>query len=586
MNRRLALGRAARRRLAVGLGAVLLLCLAVFVWQAWSAAHALSKVRDQGVQLTRELDSGQLQAATGTAEKLRDSAGSARSATGGPLWWVGSHLPLVGKDLSAVRTSAEVLDDIAGRSLPTLLGLAREVESGDLRPHQGRIDLAAVRRHTPALRKAADAVDPAAEKMAAITQSGLTFPFRQLVGDLQERVAGAKAAIDAAADAFEVMPTMLGADGPRDYLLLIQNPAEVRASGGLPGSWAVLHADKGRLSMGAQGDGADFATGGQPVGPTADESRLFGASLGTDPRDLTANPDFPRVAQMELALARAHGIHAQGVFSVDPVALSYVLRGTGPVPLNGGVQLSATNAIPYLLNTVYQTVQNAGAQNDFYAQAARRTFDALVSGQGNQLLAIRGVVTGALQRRVFAWSSIPEVHRVIERTDITGALPGDTGRTPQVGVFYNDGVAGKMEYYLRQRTTAQSLGCSAGVQRIKVTTTLRSTAPGDVSGLSIFVKGNGQYAVPGHILMQMYVYSPWHGSIESIRMSGKDVTATNGRQRGQEVGQVAVDLAPGQSRTVTSIVRSGPGQTGNVRVSSTPVLESIADPVTFASTCG
>ena len=564
----------------------MLLCLVVFAWQAWSAAHALSKVRDQGLQLTRELDSGRLGAATATAGELRDSAGSARSATGGPLWWLGSRLPLIGKDLSAVRTSAEVLDDIAGRSLPTLLGLAREVESGDLRPHRGRIDLAAVRRHTPAIRRAADAVDPAADKMAAITQAGLTFPFRQLVTDLQERVAGAKAAIDAAADAFEVMPTMLGADGPRDYVLLIQNPAEVRAGGGLPGSWAVLHADKGRLTMGQQGDGADFSTGSQPVRPTVDESRLFGADLGKDPRDLTANPDFPRVVQMELALARAHGIRAQGAFTVDPVALSYVLRGTGPVPLTNGVQLTATNAVPYLLNTVYQTVQDANAQNDFYTLAARRTFDALVDGQGNQLLAIRGLVTGALQSRVFAWSSIPEVRRVIERTDISGGLPGDTGSTPRIGVYYNDGVAGKMEYFLRQRTTAQSLGCSDGVQRIKVTTTLRSTAPKDADALSVFVKGTGQYATPGHILMQMYVYSPWHGGIESIRMDGKDVTATNGRQRGQEVGQLAVDLAPGQSRTVTSVVRSGPGQTGNIKVASTPVLENTPDPATFTSTCG
>jgi len=575
-----------RRHLALGAGVVVALGVIVFAWQAWSAGSALSRVRDQGVQITRQLDAGDLDGAATTASRLQDSTRSARHATGGPLWWVGAHLPLIGHDLAAVRTSSVVLDDIASHSLPTLLDLAKSAESGDLRPRRGRIDLAAVRRHAPAIREAARAVDPAGERMAAITQHGLTFPFRQLVTDLQERVAGAKAAIDAAADAFEVMPTMLGADGPRDYLLIVQNPAEIRAAGGLPGSWAVLHADHGRLSMRQQGDGGGLRTGGQPVRPTRDEARLFGADLATDPRDLTLNPDFPRVARMQVALARAHGIRVQGVFAVDPIALAYVLRGTGAVQLGAGVSINANTAVPFLLNTVYQTVQDAVAQNDFYELAARRTFDALVQGQGNQVLGIRGLVTAALQRRVFAWSPLPDVRRVIARNRLSGALPGDTGRTPQVGIYYNDGVAGKMEYYLRQRTTAQSLGCSGGVQRIKVTTTLRSTAPRKVGPLSVFIKGLGQYAVPGHILMQMYVYSPWRGSIESIHADGHDVTATNGRQEGQEVGELAVDLAPGQSMTVTSVVRSGPGQTGNIQVASTPGMEDVPDPATFGSSCG
>lgn len=564
----------------------LALCLLLFCWQAWSAARALSKVRDDGAQITRQLDAGDLAGALKTARQLRDSADSAHHSTGGVMWALGSRLPLIGKDISAVRISASTLDDIASDSLPTLLRLATAAESGDLRPRHGRIDLAAVRRYAPQIRAAAQKLDPVAEQMTALTQKGLTFPFRQLVSDLQTRVVGARAAVDAAADAFTVMPEMLGADGPRNYLLLVQNPAEVRAGGGLPGSWAVLHAERGKLTMLGQGDASGLAEATAPVAPNADEARLFGPTLGSDARDLTFNPDFPRVAEMAAALARSHGIRVQGVFSVDPVALAYVLQGTGPVPVAPGVQLNALNTAPFLLNYVYQHVPDPTQQNDLYALAARRIFDALVRGQGNQVRAVRGLVLAALQRRVFAWSANPQVAQVIGRNQLSGALPGDTGTTPYVGIYYNDGVAGKMEFYLRQRTTAQSLGCSGGVQRIKVTTTLRSTAPADPAKLSYWIKGSGQYAVPGHILMQMYVYSPWHGSIESITVDGRDETATNGRQVGQEVGILAVDLAPGAQQTVTSIVRSGPGQTGNVSVGSTPVMETAPNPISFSSSCG
>lgn len=564
---------------------VLALCLLLFCWQAWNAARALSTLRDDGAQITRQLDAGDLAGASHTARQLQESADSAHGNTDGFLWALGSHLPLVGKNISAVRVSAAVLDDIASGSLPTLLRLATAAESGDLRPRHGRIDLAAVRHYAPQIREAARKLDPVAEQMMAITPKGLTFPFRQLVGELQTRVVGARAAVDAAADAFTVMPEMLGAEGPRNYLLLVQNPAEVRASGGMPGSWAILHAARGKLTMLEQGDAGGLAEASAPMPPSADEARLFGPALGADARDLTFNPDFPRVAEMAVALARQRGIRVQGVFSVDPVALAYVLQGTGPVKVAPGVQLNAANAAPFLLNYVYQNVLDPTQQNDLYALAARRAFEALVRGQGNQVRAIRGLVQAALQRRVFAWSANPEVARVIGRNQLSGALPGDTGATPYVGIYYNDGVAGKMEFYLRQRTTAQSLGCSGGVQRIKVTTTLRSTAPA-ASKLSDFVKGNGQYAVPGHILMQMYVYSPWHGSIESITVNGRDMTATNGRQVGQQVGMLAVDLAPGAQRTVTSIVRSGPGQTGNISVESTPVMEAVPNPASFSSSCG
>ena len=48
---------------------------------------------------------------------------------------------------------------------------------------------------------------------------------------------------------------MAGADGPRDYLLVFQNNAEIRATGGLPGSWARLHAEDGKLEHRPAGHG-------------------------------------------------------------------------------------------------------------------------------------------------------------------------------------------------------------------------------------------------------------------------------------------------------------------------------------------
>jgi hypothetical protein len=421
--------------------------------------------------------------------------------------------------------------------------------------------------------------------MAAVRPAGLIGPLGDLVGELRTRVADGRAAIDAAADAFAVMPRMMGADGPRTYLLIVQNPAEIRATGGLPGSWAVLHARNGRLSMGRQGDATLFRTGRVPVPLTPDERALFGSTFTADPRDINFTPDFPRVAQTAAAMARAHGVRVDGVFAVDPVALSYVLHGTGPVDLGHGLQVNSGNAALVLLNTIYRTVQDPNAQNDFYERAARSVFDALVSGRGNQLRAIRGLVLAAGQGRVLAWSGDPQVARVIGDNALSGALPTDTGRTAQVGLYLNDGVAGKMEYYLRHTSDLEATSCSDGVQRLRLTTTFRSTAPRGVASESVYVTGTGQYAPRGTILMNLRLYGPWRGSVDSLTVDGKPVTVTANQQDGRQVATLPVVLRPGGTMTLTAVLRTGPGQTGDIRLTSTPGLELTRNPATYLSAC-
>lgn len=574
------------RRIVLGLLGLLFLCLLAFAVQTWRAADALVDARSLGRTLTAQLNAGDLTGAEQTADRIKSATGRAKGSTGGPLWSIGAHVPVLGHNVAAVRTSAEVTDVIARESLPRLLALASAVESGELRPRNGRVDLAAVAKFAPSVRRAASAVDDQAKRMEAIRTSGLLPPLDDLVGELRTRVADGTAAIDAAADAFDVLPRMLGGNGPQTYLLIVQNPAEIRSTGGLPGSWAVLHARNGKLTMGRQGDANLFATGRPPLRLTDEEKAIYGSDLGADPRDLTFLPDFPRVAQMAAALARAHGVHVDGVFAVDPLALGYVLAGTGPVSIGNGTQLSAGNASTVLLNTVYLLVNDPKKQNDVFAQAARKVFDALVTGRGDQVRAIRGLVLAAGQDRVLAWSNDPTVARVIGDNKLSGSLPTDTGKTPQVGIYLNDGVAGKMEYYLRYSSEVKATSCSDDAQTLRLTTTLRSVAPKNLASTSsVFVTGTGQYAARGDILMNLRIYGPWGGSVDALQVDGKSITVTGNLHDGRQVATVPVLLSPGQSMTITGTLRTGHGQTGDTRLTSTPGMELTRNPATYPSAC-
>ncbi len=564
----------------------MLLAVILFAYQAWRAGSALMDAQSQARSLTSALNAGDLRGAESAALDLRRSTARAHGETDGVLWGIGSKVPWLGRNIGAVQTSADVLDAISAHSLPTLLSLAGEVDHGRLRPRHGRVDLAEIRRLTPSVQRAAAAVDGPAARMAQVDPDGLVYPLNGLVDELRTKVADAHTAIDAAADAFEVLPTMLGADGPRSYLLLVQNNAEIRSTGGMPGSWSVLHARNGKLTMGDQGDAAKFTIGRSPLKLSAEESALFGSQLGLDPRDITMDPDFPTVARIAARLAASHGHRVDGVFAVDPVALSQVLQGTGPVRLANGAVLNAANAVPALLNGVYRTVDSPAAQNDFYASAARQAFDALVAGRGDQVRAIRGLVIAASQHRVLAWSDIPRVARVIGRNKLSGALPTSTG-SPEVGVYLNDGGGGKMEYYLRQSATATATSCTDnGTQHLQFSATFRSAATPAVAGYPIWVTGTGAITKPGVMLMSLFVYGPWHGSITSLSVNGRPVTVTGNLHDGHQVGILPVQLRPGQSMTVTGTMVSGPRQPGDVHVTSTPGMETEPDPATFPSACG
>lgn len=566
------------------MGILVLIAAIAFVVEAVLAGIALQAARTDGSILAARLSAGDLTGAEAAANRLEGDAHRAHIFTVGPLWWIGDHIPFLGKNVRAVQETASALNVISTDGMPVLLRVANEARSGSLRVRDGRFPTQAITSLAPALRRAANAIDPAAARVSSISAGSLLPPLSGLFKQVQRRVSEAKTSIDAAANAFEVLPEMLGANGQRTYLLLVQNPAEIRAAGGFPGTWAFLRADKGRLSL-VNADRVKYTWPSPPSPITPDESALFGSDWGTSAGSLTFNPDFPRIAQMASTMAALHGTPVNGVFSVDPVALSYVLRGTGPVTVQRGTVLTAGNAVSTLLNKVYMTIPTDQAQNAFYEKAAAKVFESLTHGAGNEVLAIRGVIEGVQQRRIYAWSSDPVVSGVINRTSLSGALPTDTGASPQVGVYLNSAIASKSEFYLRQSSSVTATSCKGGVQTLRLVSTFRSTMPPGAAHFPDWVVGTGTIEPKGNLLDNIYVAAPWHGSVQSLTVDGSSQTVTVNQLKGRQIASAVIRLKPGQQVTVVATMRTAAGQTGAGQLTWTPGMTTGVNPVAFNSAC-
>jgi hypothetical protein len=576
-----------RRRIGWGIALLLLVALGMFAWQAVTASRALLDARSSGELVQQRVRDGDFDGANRALADLRRHTHRAAGSTDGPLWDLGRHLPWLGRDIGAVQTVSAVLDTATRENAPIALQLSEAVDAGRFRPQDQRIDLAEVERLTPAVRRAADSIARAAHRLEGTHADRLLFPFNDLVGDLQTQVDRARSAATASADAFELLPDMLGAEQPRTYLLMIQNPAELRATGGLPGSLALLHAENGKVTMGWQGSASDINGFTAPVVKLArDTEQQYGPTPAVDLRDTNFTPDFPEAAQIAKAMVeqRQH-VTLDGVVSVDPLALAQMMRGTGPVTVKDGVVLNAGNVVHALLNQTYQVLDTQDAQNTFFENAARKIFDSVMAGQGNQQLAIRGLATGASEHRIQVWSAHDDEQAVLQGTAVSGALIAKSG-TPQVGMYLNDSTAGKMDYYRQYRSTAAAVDCRRGdAQDIRATMAITSTMPADFQKLSPWILGTGQFAAQGTIAFNLRIYAPYGGEITGMTVDGQGHSVTADKHKGRQVALLPLSLSPGQKTTVTADIRTATGEPGDGVLSFTPGMVTAPNGVRIASAC-
>lgn len=569
-------------------GAVLAVCVVVLAWQGVRAAILLSRASDQSQLLLAQVAQGDADGARQTSAVLTDAAGRAHASTDGPLWAVFSHVPIVGDDVHAVRVVAREVDRVATRAVPTIVDVTAQVGLDAFSPRDGRVDIANLEAVAPRLAGPREALERAARSVGEIEPrkvvGRLQAPVRRLQGSLTSAASAARVADTAAA----LLPEMLGGSERRRYLLLIQNNAEIRSLGGIPGSFAVIEADRGTVRMRTQGSAIDVPPNDRPrLTVPEDQLGAVPVTAATDLRNTTSVPDFPEAAAFASSLAGEElDTRFDGVVSVDPVTLSYLLQGLGPVTLEDGTRLTAENAVDELLNGVYRRyATDLLGQDAVFEDAARRIFDAFVDGQGATQPVLEALVQASVDNRVLVWSADESEQRRIRSTGVAGALAQTRDRA-HVGVYVDDSKGSKLQYYLDASSTLRSVRCvDARAQVLTLRTTLTSTVPD--TALPISITGlELQGLRPGDQRLSVRVVAPAGGVFERVRLAGAERTPSGGRIGDRRVTVVPVTLRPGESVDLEVQVRTGEGQTSDAVLTTTPGIEAGANDVRVRSACG
>ncbi len=277
------------------------------------------------------------------------------------------------------------------------------------------------------------------------------------------------------------------------------------------------------------------------------------------------------------------------MIALDPVALSYLLEGTGPVTVDGRT-LTAANLVATLLNQTYIDLEPV-EQDAFFQDAAAEVFEASTSRLSSPLAFVQGLRRSATEGRFLVAPFDQRDATELEGAAVLGALSTTDGHVPHVDVGINDNTASKMSYYLRYNAEVQAVSCDGGRQELVGSMTLRqSISPAQAAALPDSVTGANPTAPErGAQQIAVQVYGPAGGQMTDFRIDGKAVAAnlpvyTDGS--GRQV--VSLNVVPSSQNAVrlTWSMTTGDGQDADGVVGVTPSVVAGDQSSTFASACG
>jgi hypothetical protein len=330
--------------------------LAAAAIDAWLVRRAFDQATDEAGAARVLLRTGDVEAAIEAGERATDAIDAAARRTARWHWRAAERLPLLGATTRTVRATTgvgEAASDVVTAAISATDGLLDDTGRSTLLT-DGRLDLALLQALVQRMDDLPLApLKDARRQLAATAAAGWTpSAVTQARADA---ITHADRLLDSAArgqDALDVAAAMLGTDGPRRYLIAVQNPAELRGTGGLIGFLAVLDVTDGRPSL-AEPDGVDASSrvdgtvllttgrvtrvvdgaGGGGVDAQADFVERHGGVGGPLLLPSTnVDPDLPTVAPLILdQYELASGERLDGLIAIDPVGLQVIQQALGPL---------------------------------------------------------------------------------------------------------------------------------------------------------------------------------------------------------------------------------------------------------------
>jgi hypothetical protein len=283
-----------------------------------------------------------------------------------------------------------------------------------------------------------------------------------------------------------ILPSLAGSEAPRRYLMAFQNSAEARGTGGILGAFAIITVDKGKIKFTNFESNSNLALLEDiPIEMPAEFTRLYNDDPAYWPNS-NLSPHFPYGAKIWLALwERQYGERLDGVMTFDPIALSYLLRATGPIMVNGQ-EISSNNVVKVTLSDVYQEYERDNvARKTFLVNLIRAVSKVIQEKKVSNESLLLNLLHPINEHRMLVFSDDLKEQGQLEQSSLSGSIEEKQNNEYRLVVQNTSG--NKMDYYLERKLRIESIQCSP-TKQTKVTFTLKNNVTPEMK-LPSYVSG-------------------------------------------------------------------------------------------------
>ena len=381
-----------------------------------------------------------------------------------------------------------------------------------------------------------------------------------------------------------VIRSMLGAETNRLYVIAVQNPAEIRASGGFPGSMGTMRIQDGVLTIGDFTSVVNMMNHSTPraISITQEERELFyHLSSIRDPRDADLCPDFERVGHIwVMACEEKLREPVDGVIAVTPHIVQRLLEAMDEeIELFDGTMINGDNALRVLLHDIYfkyfskDYVANRETISDtLFEEAANKTLEKL-SGDvsASRLLKYLPVLKISIKdRTLMLWMKDEQEQALVKRMGCHGGLNQDPSK-PEAGVYFNMVLASKMGWYIVMDTIMEvPTRNEDGSYTYPVTVTFINIADKqEIKEVTSYVSGGRSGSTYG----VAFFFAPAGGTVSDFAASNGQ-TIQKKTYHGLELGFMdRFDMKPNEPITITYSVTTAPGVDTPLEFCKTPTAQ-------------
>jgi hypothetical protein len=579
-------------RLRWWIAGFVVLLVAACAWTGYRALKAKQHLESARTQLEvarsalldRRLDEAATAISAAGAQTVQ-----ARRLTHDPVTAGLALVPFAGRSLDVLRGITSAADDIAHTVLPQALTVARGLDPNVVRQPGGQIDVSLLVKAAPGAQSAARAMAGVARSVDRLPTTLLPSVVATAARQFDAQVRQLDSALQGVATALQVAPDFLGNDRPRRWFILVQQTSEARGTGGLPGGFAILTADKGRLHVEQQGSNAELSDGLlSPVGLPKDYvERYQNDGVFETWRNVNLSPDLPVVSRYIAQRWKVQtGEQVDGVLAVDAVALSDLLEGSGPVEVAPGQSIPPAGIPDFLALGQYVAAPGDAqqfARKEQLTGVTKAALDRLTAGGGDSTSLLRGLSKAIRSGHLHLGTDDKVIGPALVASGADGGLPRDSSPFVYPVVFNASG--SKLDYFLNRTVRYAGKGCGGGRRRTTVSVALRNDPPA-LGSLPQYVTIRVEDGARTQTLVDrvgLSVYATRGATLVSASLDGKPVPYLQpGQEAGLPVWLTYLDLPPQSTRTLT-LTLDEPTSAGAPRVLEQPLARPMTSTVAVPS---